>query len=274
MDLRGKVALITGGGTGIGAGIARRFVRDGAKICISGRRQEMLDKVADSLPGGSVVTCPGDVTKPADAARMVKAILEFAGRLDILVNNAGIDAPGNVLAVALDLWEQVIATNLTAPMLMMRHAIPSMIEAGGGSIINIASLAGVRSLPNMPAYCASKAGLIALTQQVALDFGPSKIRCNVVCPGAISLTSESRPETAADERKAQIDAFLAKLTRYTPLKRPGTIAEIAGVCSFLAGDDSTFMTGEVVMVDGGSAIVDVNGAAAGDIGGKWNKDRQ
>ncbi|MBN1994289.1 MAG: SDR family NAD(P)-dependent oxidoreductase, partial [Anaerolineae bacterium] len=184
MKLDGKVALITGAGTGIGTAIAERFVADGAKICISGRRQAMLDKVAQSLPEGTVVACAGDVTNLEDVQRMVETTLGFTGKLDVLVNNAAID-PGGTTVVDIDpaLWHSVLEINLTGPMYLMKVAIPYMIEGGGGSIINIASLGGLRCLPGMPAYCASKAGLIMLTQQVALDFGPNKIRCNAVCPG-------------------------------------------------------------------------------------------
>jgi meso-butanediol dehydrogenase / (S,S)-butanediol dehydrogenase / diacetyl reductase len=269
MDLKGKVALITGGGSGIGAGIARRFVKDGAKVCICGRREEMLNKVAGSLPKGSVVTCPGDVTRPADAERMVKTTLDFAGKLDVLVNDAGIDTPGDILEIDLEVWNRVIATNLTGPMLMIRNAIPFMLKAGGGSIINIASLAGVRCIPGMPAYCASKAGLIMLTQQVALDYSPLKIRSNVVCPGAVKSMLENPPAPISDEMIAQIDQTMTKMAKYSPLRRAGTTAEIAGICAFLASDDSAFMTGAVLMADGGSAIVDVNAADMIASGQKW-----
>jgi NAD(P)-dependent dehydrogenase (short-subunit alcohol dehydrogenase family) len=270
MDLKGKVALITGGGSGIGAGIAKRFVNDGAKICICGRRQEMLDKVANLLPAGSVVTCAGDVTKPADAERMVKTALQFAGTLDILVNDAGIDNPGDILEIDLEVWNRVIATNMTGPMLMMRNALPHMLKAGGGSIINIASLAGVRCIPGMPAYCASKAGLIMLTQQVALDYSPLKIRCNVVCPGAVKSMLENPKVPLSSEVKAQIDQSMTRMTKYSPLRRAGTTAEIAAVCSFLASDESSFMTGAVLMADGGTSIVDVNAVEMIASGKKWS----
>jgi NAD(P)-dependent dehydrogenase (short-subunit alcohol dehydrogenase family) len=183
MDLKGKVALITGGGSGIGAALARRFTADGAKVCITGRRREALDKIARTLPKGTATTCAGDVTKLEDALKMVEQTVKFGGKLDILVNNAGIDPRGTVADVDVSLWREVIETNLTGPFLMMKAAIPQLIKNGGGSIINIASLAGLRCIPAMAAYCSSKAGLIMLTQQAALDYGPHKIRCNVVCPG-------------------------------------------------------------------------------------------
>jgi meso-butanediol dehydrogenase / (S,S)-butanediol dehydrogenase / diacetyl reductase len=269
MDLKGKMALITGGGSGIGAAIARRLVKDGAQVCLTGRRQAMLEKVAASLPVGSVAVCPGDVTQVADAARMVKAAVEFGGKLDILVNDAGIDSPGDLLHIDLEVWQRVLATNLTGPMLMMRHTIPEMLKVGGGSIINIASLAGVRCIPGMPAYCASKGGLIMLTQQVALDYGPSKIRCNVVCPGATKSMLENPKAPLTDEAIAKIDQSMANLTRYSPLRKAAMPSEIAAICSFLASDDASIMTGAVLMADGGTSIVDVNAVSMIGAGQGW-----
>jgi meso-butanediol dehydrogenase/(S,S)-butanediol dehydrogenase/diacetyl reductase len=271
MHLEGKVALITGGGTGIGAEIARRYVADGAKVCISGRRQEKLDKVAGSLPAGSVTTCSGDVTDLDDVKRMVETTVAFGGRIDVLVNNAGIDTPGNIVDVDVEIWKSVIDINLTGPFLTMKVCIPLMIKAGGGSIINIASLAGIRCIPSMPAYCASKGGLILLTQQAALEYGPSKVRCNVVCPGAVRTTmmENSTGEPLAKAMKTDVDGAFAMLASTAPLRRVGTPEEIAGICSYLASEDSSFMTGSCVVIDGGAHIVDPHGAAISSAGLAW-----
>jgi meso-butanediol dehydrogenase/(S,S)-butanediol dehydrogenase/diacetyl reductase len=271
MKLDGKVALITGAGTGIGAAIAERFVADGARICITGRRQEMLDRVAQLLPEGTVVTCAGDVTKFEDVERMVKMALGFTGKLDVLVNNAAID-PGGTTVVDIDpeLWHRVLETNLTGPLYLMKASIPHMIKGGGGSIINIASLGGLRCLPGMPAYCASKAGLIMLTKQVALDFGPDKIRCNAVCPGGTRtkmLEKSLGPLTEVLE--TDLDGVFGCISSMVPLRRTADPSEITGICSYLASDDSTFMTGSVLLIDGGAAIVDVSGAALTNAGVKW-----
>ena len=271
MRLDGKVALITGAGTGIGAAIAERFVADGAKICITGRRQEMLDEVAQSLPVGTVVTCAGDVTSLEDVRRMVEAALGFNGKLDVLVNNAAIDPGGTtVVDIDPDLWHRVLETNLTGPLYLMKVSIPHMIRGGGGSIINIASLGGLRCLPGMPAYCASKAGLIMLTQQVALDFGPAKIRCNAVCPGGTRTEMlEKSLGPLAEAAGMDLDGVFTCISAMVPLRRTAHPSEIAGLCSYLASDDSTFMTGSVLLIDGGAAIVDVAGAALTNIGVKW-----
>jgi len=270
MDLKGKVALITGGGTGIGAAIARRFVADGAKVCITGRRKQLLDQVASSLPEGSVLTCAGDVTKLEDARTMVEQTVKFGGKIDVLVNNAGIDPPGTVAEVDPELWKKVIDINLTGPFFMMKAAIPYLIKNGGGSIINISSLAGIRCIPAMPAYCSSKAGLIMLTQQAALDYGPSKIRCNAVCPGAIRTEMlEVAMTPLAKALKSDISGAFAKMTAYSPLRRAASPAEVTGICSYLASDDSAFTTGACIVVDGGASIVDVNGAALSSLGLGW-----
>ena len=271
MNLDGKVALITGAGTGIGAAIAQRFAADGARICITGRRQEKLDEVAQTLSAEAVVTCAGDVRKLEDAQRMVETTLGFAGKLDVLVNNAAID-PGGTTVVDVDpeLWHSVLETNLTGPMYLMKAAIPHMIDGGGGSIINVASLGGLRCLPGMPAYCASKAGLIMLTKQVALDFGPAKIRCNAVCPGGTRTAMlEQSLGPLAEVLDTDLEGVFRCISSMVPLRRTAHPSEITGICSYLASDDSTFMTGAVLLLDGGAAVVDVAGAALTNAGVKW-----
>jgi meso-butanediol dehydrogenase / (S,S)-butanediol dehydrogenase / diacetyl reductase len=270
MDLKGKVALITGGGTGIGECITRRFVAEGARVCITGRRQSMLDAVAMNLPAGSVYTCVGDVANLEDAQKMADLTLHFNGKIDILVNNAGVDPAGNIVDLPVETWKRVVDTNLTGPFMMMKAVIPHMQRAGGGSIVNIASLAGLRCIPAMPAYCSSKAGLIMLTQQAALDYGPAKIRVNVVCPGAVRTHMlENSMKGLAASLKTDIDGAFKYMTQYSPLKRVGLPEEITGLCVYLASNESSFMTGAVLPLDGGASIVDVNGAAVSSSGLSW-----
>jgi len=261
MKLKGKVALITGAGTGIGAAIAERFVAEGAKICISGRRKELIEKTAASLPAGSVVTCAGDTSKDEDVARMVATVVEFGGRIDVLVNNAAISANGSVADMERRVWRQVIDVNLTGPFMLMQEVIPHMIKAGGGSIINIASVGGLRCLSGMPAYCTSKAALIMLTQQAALDYGAMNVRVNAVCPGAIK-TDMVEKEFGAFARSIGMESkpFFDTVSKVLPLQRFGDPREIGGVCVFLANDDSSFMTGAALVVDAGTAVVDCLGA--------------
>jgi len=262
MKLEGKVALITGGGTGIGTAIAERFIKEGAKVCISGRRKEMLDKVAQSLSSDSIATCPGDVSIEEDAARMVETTVSFGGKIDVLVNNAGISTNGTVTDVDPEIFRKTININLIGPFLTMRAAIPHMIENGGGSIINIASVGGVRCLPFMPAYCASKAGLIHLTKQVAFDYGTHNIRCNAICPGGIKTAMvEEEFGQYGKMLGMEPEKYFEVISESLPLKRFGEPSEIAGMCNFLASDDASFTTGATMLVDAGTAVIDPVGAS-------------
>lgn len=267
MRLDGKVALITGGGRGIGAAIAKRFVDDGAKIVISDIRKDLLENTAKSLKAGTVVTCEGDVTKFEDAKKMVDTTVEFGGKIDVLVNNAGIDPGGSILDIDIELWKRILDVNLNGPFMCMRAAIPYMIKQGGGSIVNIASLAGVRCLPSMPAYCASKGGLIQLALQAALEYGPKGIRSNVVAPGGTK--TEMLSEALSSLSKALNKNAFEVIAESVPLRRLAMPDEIAGACSFLASDDSAFISGAVLLVDGGAAIVDVSGASLTRAGVGW-----
>jgi meso-butanediol dehydrogenase/(S,S)-butanediol dehydrogenase/diacetyl reductase len=260
MDLSGKVALITGGGTGLGSAIATRYVADGAKVCIVGRTLEKLEQTARLLPTGSVEICVGDISKMEDTQRMVQTTLKFGGKVDILVNNAAFDVIGTIVDLDLELWHQAVETNITGPFMLMKAAIPPMIKAGRGSIISIASLAGIRCVPQEPAYCASKAGLIMLTQQAALDYGPFNIRCNVICPGAFRTKMlEDALSPLKDVLKTDLDGIFAHFTSNSPLRRVADPQEISGICSYLASDDASYMTGAVLVIDGGNAIVDASG---------------
>ena len=268
MRLDGKVALITGGGRGIGAAIAKRFVGDGAKIVISDIRADLLDGVVKSLKPGMVKACAGDVTKFDDVKKMVDETVKFGGgKIDILVANAGIDPGGSIIDIDIELWKKILDVNLNGPFYCMRAALPYMIKQGFGSIISIASLAGVRCLPSMPAYCSSKGGLIQLALQCALEYGPKGIRSNVVAPGATKTEMLINAMKGLSEAIKK-DAFEV-LTESVPLRHAATPDDITGAVSFLASDDSSFITGAVMMVDGGAAIVDVSGASVAKAGVGW-----
>ena len=272
-QLEGKVALITGGGSGIGAAIAKRFAAEGAKIVITGRRKEALAETVAALPAGSVLPVTGDVTKFDDAKAMVDATVKFGGRIDILVNNAAIDPAATVVDLPIEQWQKVIETNLYGPFYTMKAALPYMMEANVGSIVNIASLAALRRIPAMPAYSASKSGLIGLSQAVALDYGKYNIRCNVVCPGATRTDMlENAMGSLAAAMDTDVDGALSFMTRFNPLPRAASPSEITGAVVFFAGDDSAIITGAVLPVDAGACVVDPNGAAVASGGTRWGAE--
>lgn len=267
MDLTGKVAIVTGGGTGIGEAVTRRFVALGARVCITGRRQEMLDGVAKSLPEGSVKTCSADVSDEKAVERIVKTALSFDGGLHVLVNNAAMDQkPAGVVDMDVAEWKRMLDVNMTGPFLMMKACIPHMIKAGVGSVVNISSLAGLRCNSEMPGYCATKGGLINLTQQAALDYGLYNVRCNVVCPGATrtAMLTENM-EQFARMLGTDVEDIFSRFMKDVPLHRVSRPEEMAGLCAYLASDDSSFLTGTAIPVDGGAAIVDVSGAVISSI---------
>jgi meso-butanediol dehydrogenase / (S,S)-butanediol dehydrogenase / diacetyl reductase len=259
MDLKGKVALITGAASGIGAAAARRFVADGAKVCLSDVNQALLERTAGSMPKEAVISCAGDVTDLDDVKRMVEAAVSLGGQLNVLVNSAAIDPPGAGEDIDLDLWHRIIEVDLTGPFLTMKTAVPQMIKAGGGSIINIASLAGIRFPPGKTEYSSAKGGLIALTQQMAVQYGPSNVRCNVICPGGIKTPMlESHVLPLAQRLGKDLDWVLYQMSSNSPLRRIGKPEEIAGICSFLASEDSSLINAGIIMADGGASAVDVN----------------
>jgi len=226
--LDGKVAIVTGGGVGIGAAIAKAFIDEGAKVLITGRRKEKLEEFAAQLPADSIAYYAGDVTKIEDAEAMVNTAVEVFGKLNVLVNNAAIDPAGTVVDIPVQQWHDIITTNLTGPFYMARFSIPKMIEDGGGSIINVSSLAGVRAIPAMPAYSTTKAGLQGFTNAVALDYGPKGIRVNMLSPGATATDMlKNQMMGLAKAQNTDVYGALGLLTRFNPIKGCAEPEEIA-----------------------------------------------
>jgi NAD(P)-dependent dehydrogenase (short-subunit alcohol dehydrogenase family) len=259
MRLQGKVALITGGGTGIGAAVAEAFAGEGARVCIAGRRREVLEEVARRFSNSQFTVCAADVSKLEDVRRMVETTVAFGGKLDIVVNNAGMGVRANVVDMDVNLWQQMLDANLTGPFLVMKYAIPHMIRAGGGSIINVASLGAIRGLPNLPAYCSAKAGLLGLSRQVAVDYGPQRIRSNVVLPGAFrsEMFNRGLAETAS-AAGISVEERLNAMAAPAPLKRIAFPSEIAGLFVYLASDESAYTTASEFICDAGVHALDAS----------------
>ena len=250
-----RAALVTGGGTGIGEAIARRLASDGYAVCITGRRQgplEALAKEIDALPFVADTGVWEDALAATDAAR------EQFGRLDLLVSNAGIGWGGTVTDQTPEGWEAVLRTNLTGAFFACRAALPELIKTKG-SIVTIASVAGMRAGPASAAYCAAKAGMIMLTQCIALDYGPLGVRANSICPGWIrtAMADESMDELGSVRGTDREGAYELTSSR-VPLRRPGTPEEIASAVAWLASEDASFATGAAIVLDGGNTVVDTS----------------
>jgi NAD(P)-dependent dehydrogenase (short-subunit alcohol dehydrogenase family) len=244
--LKEKIALITGGGTGIGAACAQTFAQEGAAVVITGRRRDVLEKLVKEIERGKgrALAVAGSVTDEAHARNAVDQAVRAFGKLDVLVNNAGQLAFGKPLHETDEAtWSEILAVNLTGAYRMIKAAVPAMLKAGGGSIVNVSSIASLVGIPMLAAYSATKGGLDTLTRCVAVDYAAQKIRCNSVCPG---LVDTPMAEGLINNKEA-----LAQLLSAYPLGRPGTSEEIAKLILYLASDESAWMTGTVIPIDGG-----------------------
>jgi NAD(P)-dependent dehydrogenase (short-subunit alcohol dehydrogenase family) len=249
---QGKVVLITGAGVGIGRAAAVRFAKEGAKVAVNSvtpaNGQETLRLVTET--GAAGIYIQGDVSRDADAQRMVAETIKAFGRIDVLVNNAGIVLPGKVDNTSEADWDRTMAVNLKGPFLVAKHAIPEMRKSGGGAIVNTSSIVAVKGVKDRAAYAASKGGLSALTKAMAADYIGEKIRVNCVCPGTTATPSlERRIQAFADPEKARAE-FIAR----QPMGRLGTDAEIAAAILFAASDEAAFMNGASISIDGGMSI--------------------
>lgn len=238
--LAGKVAVITGAGSGMGAAFAKRYVEEGAKVIaadISGNQ----DKVAQEL-GSACVPVRADVSRSSDVQAMVDMAVSKFGRLDIMCNNAGIDgALGLTGDYREEDFDQIWGINGRGVFLGMRYAIPHMLKTGGGSIVNTASMASMVAFPQMVAYCAAKGAVLQMTKTTAAEYASKGIRVNAICPGVI------RTAITAHLPKEYIDA----VAKATPMGRIADAREVAQLAVFLGSDESSFITGTSVLIDGG-----------------------
>lgn len=245
-DLRGRVAIVTGASSGLGARFARVLDAAGMRVVLTARRTERLGALAEDLTEPLVVAA--DLADDAAPAAIIAAAVARFGRLDVLVNNAGASADVPALDLDVDEFRRVLEVNLVAPFALARAAARTMVERGGGSIVNVASQFGlVGTSAGLSAYSASKGGLVNLTRHLAAEWGRTGVRVNALAPGYFE--SEMTQDLFADER------LHAWATRQTPMRRTGREGELDGALLYLASDASSFVTGAVLAVDGGWTAV-------------------
>ncbi len=249
MRLEGKVALITGGTSGIGSATALRFAREGAAVAITGRNDERGEQVVQSIAaeGGDALFIRSDARFADDCRQAVDQTLERFGKIDVLFNNAGVFHPKTLPECTEEEWDETIDSSLKGAFLMSKYVLPSMIERGSGSIIHTSSGWGFQGGAGAAAYCAAKGGLVVMAKAMAIDHGPQGIRVNCVCPGDV-LTPMLHED--AEKRGLSWEDYAAGAAD-RPLGCIGTVEDIANAVLYLASDEAAFVTGESLVVDGG-----------------------
>ncbi|MBM3346490.1 MAG: glucose 1-dehydrogenase [Betaproteobacteria bacterium] len=253
--LEGKVAIITGAGSGVGRTTAQRFAAEGARVACADINRDAVNAVATEI-GNSAIAIAVDVTKPVEVQAMVGTTVNAFGTVDALYANAGIGGSGSAMDIEFEEWNRMIAINLTGVWLCNKFVLPVMVKAGRGSIINQSSIGGLIGVPNVAHYAAAKGGVVALTRQMAVDFGPGGIRVNAVCPATMPtplvkevwMSGGSYVGTTGTWEEKQVVA-----AQKYPLRRLGSTEDCASLVVFLASDESSWMTGLAVPLDGGMA---------------------
>lgn len=252
-SLSGRIAIVTGASSGIGQATARALIQAGARVVVADVNRDAGEASAQALrdDGSEAVFVPCDVADATQVQAMVEATVARFGGVDILVNNAGISGGASLLHdLDLDTWDHVMAVNLRGPFLCAKYALPHLMERRG-VMVNVASTYGLVGAPGAPAYCASKGGVVALTRQLAVDYGPRGVRVNAVCPGYVDTDMGGSRARLGPEGQAAANARREAAAARQPLGRQAHVDEIARVIAFLASGASSFMTGSIVTVDGG-----------------------
>lgn len=248
-QLEGRVAIVTGAASGIGRASARLFAEEGAKVVAADWNGQAGAATVEEIRrvGLEATFCCTDVSKANEVEAMVGRAVEAYGRLDVLFNNAAVQIMGTLASTSEEDWDRIHSVNLKGVFLCSKHAIPQMVRHGGGSVVNMASALGLVGDPGLAAYCAAKGGVIALTKAAAMGYGPQGVRVNCICPGDVDtpmvtdyFNKESDPAAARNA-----------VNRHYALRRIASPGEIAQTALFLASDASSFMTGSVLVVDGG-----------------------
>lgn len=254
MKLQGKTAIVTGGGTGIGAAICNRFAHEGANIVVAEIEPDNGKQTADAINAAnnaaSAIACQTDTSDPQSVADMVKCAAEHFGDIDILVNNAAAFVFGKVEDVTLDDWRRVFGVNVIGYANCVREALPHFRRSGKGTVVNIASVSSFIAQPEFIPYNASKGAVAQLTRCLAMDLAPDNIRVNAICPGAIKTRAT---DMHIDSLGLDREESYVEFGKDSLLQRMGEPHEIAAVAAFLASDDASFMTGAHVVVDGGAS---------------------
>ncbi|MGD0425516.1 MAG: SDR family NAD(P)-dependent oxidoreductase [Candidatus Acidiferrales bacterium] len=249
LQLSGKVAFITGGGTGIGRACALAFAREGAQVAVAGRRKEPLDKVAGEIAaaGGKSLALSCDVTQRSSVEGALAQAEKHFGRLDTLVNNAGAVVVATVEHTSDEDWNRVLTVNLTGTFFVSRAALAPLRRAGGGSIVNIGSALGLVARKDRAAYCAAKTGVSGLTRAMALDHAHEKIRVNCICPTLVATELGMK----SIHRTANAEAEIQKRIAEIPIGRLGKPEDVAAMAVYLASEDASWVTGASFPLDGG-----------------------
>lgn len=242
MRMENKIAIITGGGTGIGAATAKLFCREGAQAVLFGRREDRLEETVAIL-GENALAVSGDITNARDINHLISKTLDAYGRIDIVVNNAGVFAPAPLHETPDEDWDHSLNVNLRGVFLLCKRVLPIMMKQKSGNFIHISSILGMIAVPQTAAYNSSKGALMQLSKSIAVEYGAEGIRSNVICPGLID--TEMTASLMEDE------ALMEEWSKGYPIGRFGKPEDVASACLYLASDESSFVTGASLPVDGG-----------------------